>query len=79
MKFPYFEGSDPYLFSSALFRRTLGKIYGEVKKRKKPMGILNEFQLYIKKQSVKNKNGKCGLSIYEAKKSKKVKYWINYQ
>jgi len=43
------------------------------------MGILNEFQLYIKKQSVKNKNGKCGLSIYEAKKSKKVKYWINYQ
>ena len=43
------------------------------------MGILAECPICHKKQSVKNKKCKCGLNFDEAKKSKKIRYWINYR
>ncbi len=42
------------------------------------MAILAECPLCHKKQRVKNKLCKCGQDLDRAKKSKKVRYWINY-
>jgi len=43
------------------------------------MGILAECPNCHKKQSVKNKQCKCGVELDKLKRSKKVKYWINYR
>jgi len=43
------------------------------------MGILAECPLCHKKQSTKNKKCSCGLKLDEAKKSKRVRYWITYR
>ena len=43
------------------------------------MSILAECPLCKQKQSLKNKNCKCGEDLVKAKKVKRVKYWINYR
>jgi hypothetical protein len=43
------------------------------------MGILARCPVCHRKQSVKNKKCACGLQQDEAKKSKKVRYWISYR
>jgi len=43
------------------------------------MAILAECPICHKKQSTKNKKCKCGLALDDAKKSKKVRYWIAYR
>jgi integrase len=43
------------------------------------MAILAECPMCHKKQSTKNKKCSCGLKLDEAKKSKKVRYWITYR
>jgi hypothetical protein len=42
------------------------------------MAILAECPICRKKQSIKNKQCKCGEDLSKAKRSKRVKYWINY-
>ena len=41
--------------------------------------ILAECPICHRKQASKNKVCKCGLSLDDAKKSKKVRYWIAYR
>ena len=41
--------------------------------------ILGECPLCHKKQATKNKTCKCGLNLDDAKKSKKIRYWISYR
>ena len=43
------------------------------------MAVLAECPLCHKKQSTKNKKCSCGLKLDEAKKSKKVRYWITFR
>ncbi len=43
------------------------------------MAILAECPMCHKKQSNKNKNCKCGEDLDQAKRSKRVRYWIHYQ
>ena len=43
------------------------------------MAILAECPLCHRKQSVKNKLCKCGADLVKAKRSKKVRYWINFR
>jgi integrase len=43
------------------------------------MAILAECPFCRKKQSIRNKNCICGGDLDRAKRSKKVKYWINYR
>jgi len=43
------------------------------------MSILAECPICHRKQASKNKTCKCGLNLDEAKKSKKVRYWISYR
>ena len=43
------------------------------------MSILQECPKCRKKQKVTNKKCKCGQNLDKAKKSRKVKYWINYR
>jgi len=43
------------------------------------MAILSECPVCRKKQSIKNKKCKCGQDLDQAKKFRRVKYWINYQ
>jgi integrase len=43
------------------------------------MAILAECPVCHRKQSVKNKKCSCGVQLDEAKKSKKVRYWISYR
>lgn len=43
------------------------------------MAILAECPICRAKQSVKNKVCKCGANLDKSKKSKRVKYWINYR
>jgi len=43
------------------------------------MGVLAECPLCHKKQSVKNKKCSCELDLDEAKRKKKVRYWISYR
>ena len=43
------------------------------------MGILAECPDCHTKQKTSNKVCKCGGSLNQAKKSKKVKYWISYR
>jgi integrase len=43
------------------------------------MSILAECPICHTKQSVKNKKCKCGMALDEAKKKKKVRYWISYR
>ena len=43
------------------------------------MAILAECPICHKKQSAKNKKCSCSLDLDAAKKSKKVRYWINYR
>ena len=43
------------------------------------MAILAECPICHKKQSTKNKKCSCGLALDEAKKAKKVRYWISYR
>jgi integrase len=43
------------------------------------MAILAECPVCHKKQSTKNKKCSCGLELDDAKKSKKVRYWISYR
>jgi len=43
------------------------------------MAILAECPVCHRKQSAKNKKCSCGLQLDEAKKSKKVRYWIAYR
>jgi len=43
------------------------------------MAILAECPICHKKQSTKNKKCSCRLALDDAKKSKKVRYWINYR
>lgn len=42
------------------------------------MGVLSECPFCHRKQSVKNKECKCGRDLDRAKRAKKVRYWINY-
>jgi len=41
--------------------------------------ILAECPLCHKKQATKNKSCKCGLNLDDAKKSKKIRYWISFR
>jgi hypothetical protein len=41
------------------------------------MAILAECPVCHRKQSVKNKKCSCGVQLDDAKKSKKVRYWIS--
>ena len=43
------------------------------------MSILAECPICHKRQASKNKICKCGLNLDDAKKSKKVRYWISYR
>jgi len=43
------------------------------------MAILAECPVCHRKQSVKNKKCSCGVQLDEAKKTKKVRYWISYR
>lgn len=43
------------------------------------MGILQECPICRKKQSNKIKNCSCGENLEKAKRSKRVRYWINYR
>ncbi len=43
------------------------------------MSILAECPICHTKQSVKNKKCKCSMALDEAKKKKKVRYWISYR
>jgi integrase len=43
------------------------------------MSILAECQICKRKQSLKNKMCRCGENLDKAKRSKKVRYWINYR
>lgn len=43
------------------------------------MAILAECPICHKKQSTKNKKCSCGLALDDAKKAKKVRYWISYR
>ena len=43
------------------------------------MAILAECPLCRRKQSIRNKSCICGNDLDRAKRSKKVKYWINYR
>lgn len=43
------------------------------------MAILSECPLCRRKQSIRNKSCICGNELDRAKRSKKVKYWINYR
>ena len=42
------------------------------------MGILSECPVCKTRQSVKNKLCRCGQNMDKAKKSNRVKYWVNY-
>ena len=43
------------------------------------MGVLAECPNCHQKQSTKNKKCSCGLALDDAKKAKKVRYWISYR
>ena len=43
------------------------------------MSILAQCPICRKKQSIKNKVCKCGENLDKAKRSRKVKYWVNYR
>jgi hypothetical protein len=43
------------------------------------MAILAEYPICHSKQSNKNKFCKCGEDLDQAKRSRRVRYWINYQ
>jgi integrase len=43
------------------------------------MAILAECPICHKKQATKNKKCSCGMALDEAKKKKKVRYWISYR
>ena len=43
------------------------------------MAILAECPICHKKQSIRNKACKCGQNMDSAKRSKKIRYWINYR
>ena len=43
------------------------------------MAILAEYPMCHIKQATKNKACRCGLDLANAKKSKKVRYWISYR
>ena len=43
------------------------------------MAILAECPVCHKKQAVKNRNCVCGADLVKEKRSKKVRYWVNYR
>jgi integrase len=43
------------------------------------MAVMAECPICHKKQATKNKKCSCGMALDEAKKKKKVRYWINYR